>query len=236
MGNKKLGYFEVKKKTNKFLNWSLIGFLILEALVELGDFIGLARVSNGPLVYGISRITQSGVGHVLLTLVTTGFFIFIWEWFRRSLKGVGSKLWYVVLALITLIGCNALLSLAPDGYSTFAQIQHPSRFSTFSSNFILVSNGVQNLLKIILSIGLIIYYRGRIRTFAWLTLASVLLIGDGTYIYNYLYTSGVDMANQSLAFGFAAFMYLMVVLPVIFLRRCMTYTHVKSANGDSDIN
>ena len=99
-----------------------------------------------------------------------------------------------------------------------------------------VSLGLQTLLKTVLSIGLIVKFTGRIRTFAWVTLVCVLLIGDGRYLYTYLYNAGINAFNQGLALGMMVFKYLTVVIPVIFLRRTMTYTNVKSADGDTDIN
>lgn len=236
MSNTKIGIFDVTQKINKQLTWVLAALIVLEALVCVGDYIGLVGVSRGPLVYGISRITQSGVGKVLLPIVCSYFFIHIWFIFRRSLAAVNSLLRYLVLAIIALIGCDMVLGLMPDSFSTLEQIQHPSKFTSFASSFMSVSLGLQTLLKTVLSIGLIVKFTGRIRTFARVTLVCVLLIGDGRYLYTYLYNAGINASIQGLALGMMVFKYLTVVIPVIFLRRTMTYTNVKSADGDTDIN
>ena len=84
MKHDKLSFFEVGRNMSKYLSCSLGLYLVFQGLVEVGDFVGLARVSSGPLLYGVSRITQSGVGHFLLMLLTTGVLVSIYECFRRG--------------------------------------------------------------------------------------------------------------------------------------------------------
>lgn len=235
MSKYKLKVFDVKQKINKYLTWSMIGYLVFEALIQVGDFIGMAHTSSGAIVYSLSRITQSGVGSVLLSICSAGTLLYIWEWFRRSLKTVGSKLWYVVLALMVLIACNTILGFMPDGYSTLEQIQNPTRFTSFASSFMTVSMSIQTLLKFILSVGLIIKFRGRISLYAWVSLVCVFVIGDGRYLYNYIYNYGSNSFSQAIALSFVAFKYLTLVIPTVFLRRSMTYTHIKSVDGENDI-
>ena len=154
MSNTKIGIFDVTQKINKQLTWVLAALLVLEALVCVGDYIGLVGVSRGPLVYGISRITQSGVGKVLLPIVCSYFFIHIWFFFRRSLAAANSLLRYLVLAIIALIGCDMVLGLRPDSFSTLEQIQHPSKFTSFasskcfSSTFKALCKSIGNFFKI----------------------------------------------------------------------------------------
>lgn len=130
MATDKYSHFEMSRQSGRITTGVLAAYLLLELLVEAGDFIGLARVSQGPLVYGISRITQTGVGHVFLTLATTGTLLFLWDRLRRALKDVKSVLWYVVLALMALMVCDMLLMLPPETSSLMDSIQHPTRFTT----------------------------------------------------------------------------------------------------------
>lgn len=236
MANNKIGIFDIKQKTNKILSWVLGAYLAFEALVECGDFIGLARVSSGPLAYGISRITQSGVGHVLLTLVVSGLLIYLWEMFRRSLKTVKSWTWYIVLALIALMTCDALLSLQPESTNFMDQLKNPSRFEDFAIRFKNASAGVQAILQIVLSIVLIIKNKARIRLFGIINLVCLFMSGFGTAkLYSFMVEHSVNFLSTGLAFGTVVFRYIIQVLPVIFLRRTMVYRHIKDADSSNDL-
>lgn len=231
MSKQKIRYFEVKEPINKALTWSLVAYLLFQALIEAGDYIGLARVSNGPIVYGISRITQSGVGRVLLTLASTASLVFIWEWFRRGLNKSKSVISYVVLALITLMICDVPFSFVPEG-GFITQIHQPSRFENFAQNFIFASSGVQSILQIVLSIALLVKFRGRISAFGWANLASIFMIAYGT---GWLYTKSADYMTQTLAAGFTFFRYVIGVFPIVFLRRTMKYTTIHDADSSNDL-
>lgn len=234
---KKIGFFEVKPKTDRFLTWTLVLYLAFEALVEIGDYIGLARVSNGAVAYGISRITQSGVGHVLLSLVCSGFLVFIWEWFRRGLQKVNSLLRYLVLAIMTLIVCDFLVSLAPDSSAnTLEQIVHPSRFVSFAESFRNVSDGVQSVLLLVLSCSLIYKFKGRIRTYGIVNL--ICMLGGG-FVTGWLYMLFFNLSTngfpQGLALAFVFLRYVAGVLPYVFLRRTLINRTVKESGEEDDI-
>lgn len=232
----KVRFFEIKPKANKVLSWVLGLYLFFEALVELGDYIGLAKVSSGPFVYGISRITNSSVGAFLLLTVTTGLLLTIWEMFRRSLAKTKSLLWYVVLAIITLMVCDFLVSLAPDGHeSLMDQIQHPSRFDSFASRFKSVSALFQTILQLFLDAALIYKFRGRVRTYAIVSLCCIFLPGLGLLGYSSLANNGVDLYSPVFTSLLMVFRYAIGVLPVIFLRRTMLYQHIKDAGEGGDI-
>lgn len=237
MSKIKLRYFDIKPKTNKYLTWSLVAYLFVSALIAIGDFIGFAHVSDGSIVYGISRITQSGVGKVLLSLVSTGFLVSIWEMFRRSLKNANSMLWYFVLALMTLMVCDFLVSIIPDGGdNVIQQLQHPSRFDTFATRFKNVSAGVQSILQIILSISLLVKFRGRISAFGWSTLICMILTGVFTgWIYTYIYNNVTGLVPFGLSLSFVVVRYLLVAIPVVFLRRTMDYRNIHEASASNDI-
>lgn len=235
MAKEKLRLFEVKEKINKSLTWVLVAYLVLEALVEIGDFIGLARVSSGPIVYGLSRITQSGVGHTLLFIAVTGCLVYIWEWFRRSLKASGSLIWYIVLALITLMVCDVPFSFVPDN-NLLQPLQSPSHWESFASSFRYASSGVQSILQIVLSFALLIKFRGRISMYAGVNLLCILMTGVGTgWLYTFLVNSGMNSLTSGLAAAFVLLRYVLIVLPVVFLRRSMTYRNVHDADSSTDL-
>ena len=236
MATDKYSHFEMSRQSGRITTGVLAAYLLLELLVEAGDFIGLARVSQGPLVYGISRITQTGVGHVFLTLATTGTLRCLWDRLRRALKDVKSVLWYVVLALMALMVCDMLLMLPPETSSLMDSIQHPTRFTTFANHFRSVSSGLQTLLRLGLSISLIVKYRGRILAYGCSDIVCTVLsaVGMGAF-YSYLVTSGVSFLSGALSFGVVLFRYALGVIPIIFMRRTMVYTHVRNADAEGDI-
>ena len=237
MKHDKLFFFEVGRNMSKYLSCSLGLYLVFQGLVEVGDFVGLARVSSGPLLYGVSRITQSGVGHFLLMLLTTGLLVSIYECFRRSLSKVKSLLSYVVLAIITLMVCDFLVSLSPDSTTDmFQQVHNPSRFASFSIRFRNVSSLLQSLLSFILSIALIVKYRGRIAAYGWVNVACMLLSGAGIgYLYTFLANNNVDFLNRGMAFAWTAFRYVVGILPVVFLRRTLVHRDIKESKNEDDI-
>lgn len=235
MKKNKIGIFTVKPHINKTLTWVLAAYLVLEFLVECGNFVGLAHVSSGWLTYGLSRITQSGVGKVLFMIATTGTLFYIWEWFRRSMKKTSTVLSLVVLALITLMICDVPFSLVP-GPSTLAEFQHPGRIHTFAENFLNVSSGVQSILQIIISIAAWISFKGRIRSFGIANLACIFISAVGTgWLYTYLYNASTSPITPAVSFAFVLFRYIMGVIPVIFLRRTMTYKHISETEDQNDI-
>lgn len=237
MKTKKLSFFEVRKPVSRFLSWSLVLYLIFQGIVEAGDFVGLAKVSSGPVLYGLSRITQSGVGHFLLLLLNTGLLLSFFECFRRSLSKVKSLLSYVVLAIMTLMVCDFLLSLSPDTTTDLLhQVQNPSRFSVFASHFRVASSVLQNILSIILSVALIVKFRGRIAAYGWVYLGCTFLTAVGFgYLYKFLANTDVDFLNRGLAAAWTAFRYFVGVLPVVFMRRTLVFNEIKDSGTDEDI-
>lgn len=238
MENKKTTEFEVSRQTNKALTWVLVAYLLVEALVETGNYIGLARVSSGPLVYGISRITQSRVGEVLLSLCSTGLLLSLWEVFRRSLMKAKSLLWYVVIAIMALVACDFLVLLIPDGSGNMMeQVQrHASRFDTFSDSFRAVSGVVQSILGVLLSIALIVGYRGRLRAYGWVSIVCPLAWGAAMAVsFSYMVEHAATWVGSGLSVLTVCLRYVLGVLPYVFLRRTMVYKHVHEAEGD-DLN
>lgn len=236
MAKDKLRYFEVNQKTDKILTWVLVAFLVVAAFIQVGDFIGLAHVSDGPISYGISRITQSGVGKILLSILSTGLLLTIWENFRRSLVSVKSTFSYVVLALIALMFCDLLVSFVPDGTGSIQDMMHPSRFSSFATRFKGVSSGVQSILQIILSIGILVKFRGRISAFGWSTIICMVATGViSGWFYMYLFNTGVNMLSVGVSAAFEAVHYVLSVIPVVFLRLTMVHRSVHESEGRGDI-
>lgn len=237
MASNKTTEFEVSQRVSKALTWVLVAYLLVEALVETGNYIGLARVSSGPLVYGISRITQSRVGEVLLSLCSTGLLLSLWEVFRRSLMKAKSLLWYVVIAIMALVACDFLVSLIPDGSgSMMEQLQHASRFDTFSDSFRAVSGVVQSILGVLLSIVLIVGYRGRLRAYGWVSIVCPLAWGVAMAAsFSYMVDHATTWVGSGLSVLTVCLRYVLGVLPYVFLRRTMVYKHVHEAQGD-DLN
>lgn len=237
MKKEKVSFFEVAKKTGKCLSWALGLYLLFEGIVEIGDFIGLAKVSSGPIAYAISRLTQSSVGHILFLLANTGLLVFIYEWFRRSLSKHKSMLSYVVLAIMTLMVCDFLVSLAPDSsQNILQQIQNPSRFDSFAVRFRNISAAFQSILSLILSLGMMIKYKGRLAAYGWVNLACMIVSGVGMgYLYMFLYNHNINFMNQGLAFAWVLFRYIVGVLPVLFLRRTLVHKDILQADNQNDI-
>ena len=237
MSNKKLSYFEVKRPVSRYLSWALGFFLLFQGIVELGDFVGLARVSSGPLVYGLSRITQSGVGHFLLSLVTTGLLVSIYECFRRSLFKAKSVISYLVLAIMTLMVCDFLVGLSTAGSTDIMQqLQSPTRFDSFAVRFKNTSAAFQSILALIMSIALVVKYRGRIALYGWVNLASMIISGLGVgSLYMFLMNHNVDFLNRGLSLAWTAFRYVIEILPVVFMRRTLIYKQIRDADERGDI-
>lgn len=237
MSNKKLSYFEVKRPVSRYLSWALALFLLFQGIVELGDFVGLARVSSGPLVYGLSRITQSGVGHFLLSLVTTGLLVSIYECFRRSLFKAKSVISYLVLAIMTLMVCDFLVGLGTVGSTDIMQqLQSPTRFDSFAVRFKNTSAAFQSILAVIMSIALVWKYRGRIALYGWVNLASMIISGLGVgSLYMFLMNHNVDFLNRGLSLAWTVFRYVIEIFPVVFLRRTLVYKQIKDSDEHGDI-
>lgn len=234
----KIGCLEVSRKSSKLLTWVLISYLLIEALVQAGDYIGLARVSHGPIIYGISRITQSRVGEILLSLCSTGLLLTIWEMFRRSLAKIQSILWYLVLAIMALVFCDFLVSLIPNASgSLLEQVQNPTRFDTFATRFRTVSGGLQLILGLILSVALIVKYKSRLRVYGWVSIicpvAWSFVMGAA---FSYMVDHTVEWLSSGLSVLTIMVRYVLGVLPFIFLRRTMVYKSVHESDYDGDLN
>ena len=115
-------------------------------------------------------------------------------------------------------------------------IQHPTRFTTFANHFRSVSSGLQTLLRLGLSISLIVKYRGRILAYGCSDIVCTVLsaVGMGAS-YSYLVMSGASFLSGALSFGVVLFRYALGVIPIIFMRRTMVYTHVRNADAEGDI-
>lgn len=236
MATDKYSHFEISRQSGRITAGVLAAYLLLELLVEAGDFIGLARVSQGPLVYGISRITQAGVGHVFLTLATTCTLLFLWDRLRRALKDVKSVLWYVVLALMALMVCDMLLIFLlrlPASWTVSSILRVSLRFA---NHFRSVSSGLQTLLRLGLSISLIVKYRGRILAYGCSDIVCTVLsaVGMGAFLFLPRHER-CELPSGALSFGVVLFRYALGVIPIIFMRRTMVYTHVRNADAEGDI-
>lgn len=234
----KLRYFDVSKKTAKVLGAALGAYLVLEAFIEVGNYIGFAHVSKGAIVYGISRITQSEVGKVLLSLCTTGALVTLFEVFRRSLDKAKSTLKYVVLAIMTLLICDFLISLVPGSTGNSIQsYMSPSRFDTFADRFRAVSNTVQGILEFILAIGVMIKYRGKIFAYGFAMILCHIISGISTALF---FNTLNEDPNKFLEMGFdkvsLVINYLLIVIPTVFLKMTMKHTIVHKSGGNDDIS
>lgn len=234
MKSEKISFFNVKLKINKLLSWALGLFLCFEALIEAGDFVGLTNSSSGSLAYLLSLFSQNPVLHLLCMLITTASLLFIFEWFRRSLSKRKSIISYVVLAIMTLMACDFLVSLVPDGsHNILQQIQHPTNFSSFVSRFKNVSSGIQSILMLIMSIPLLVKYKGRIAAYGWSNIICMPISGVGMgYLYMFLYNHNVSFMNSGLAFAWVFFRYLIGIIPVVFLRRTLVYNTIQETTDD----
>lgn len=231
--NKMLRYFEVKRPVGRVLSWSLAGFLVLTGLIFVGDYIGNARISDGWLTYGISRITQSRVGEVLFSLASAGCLLVIYEHFRRCFVRAKSVLSFLVLAIMALIGCETLLSLIPaEHYGLPASPEMMTHWSTFADRFRNSSELIINVLQFVLAFFLCLRYRGRIVSYAIasvvcpLVVPLIFVVSLGWYDH---YGQGDFYRVGMILLDFA-----FTVLPVILLRRTMKHVVIHES-GDHDL-
>lgn len=232
MKKSKYKYFQVRPNIGKALTWSLIGYLVFEALIDAGEFVGLSTRSGGFSSF-ISTITQSGVGKALLLVFSTSTLLYIWEWFRRLLNKIGSVLRYVVLALMTLSVCDLLASFVVNftGDPLHNALQ-PSGLYQFAASFRSVSSFVQSVLLLALTITLVIKYSGRLATYGWVNIICMLLSGVGTgWLYMLVYNSQASLQSLGISSVFVLLRYVFTIVPVIFLRRTM----ISNISNDSNI-
>lgn len=230
-------FFEVSKKTSSFLGCTLGIYLVVELFKELGQYLGLARVSRGPIIYGISRITQSGVGDVLISLVIAGSIIIMYEALRRALSKDNSLLKYIVLAMMTLIVCDFLVGLVPDfNGSNYQNYMQPSRLDTFSERFKTVGTSVEGLLEMVLAIGLMIKYRGKILIYGGAVLVCHFLSGLLSAVFMNLYSAD-PLAYIPKGYAKIAIIsnYILMVLPMVFLKLTMKHQVVYESEKDGDL-